>query len=109
MKGELFLKPIIPDGIPEGKTAAHITITNTAGFNFKCEEGLAKIIDEGENSKTFEVMLPTVNKEEATHVITYVGRIPDQNIPCSVDVLSSREGNVTSSQVSVRVERYYHV
>ena len=108
LNGKLFIKPIIPDGIPEGTTSAHITLTNVANLKFKCEEGVAKVIDDGENAKTFEITLPTVNKEEATHVLTYIGPIPDQNIPCSAEALSSREGTSTSSKVTVGMEREFH-
>ena len=102
LRGELMIKPVIPDGIPEGVTAAHVTITNTPGFTFECKEGIAKIVDDGETSKTFEIALPTVNKEEGTVVLTYEGLIPEQNIPCNASSYSSREGNVTSVKVEVR-------
>ena len=97
-----MIEPVIPDGIPEGVTAAHVTITNTPGFTFECKEGIAKIVDDGETSKTFEIALPTVNKEEGTVVLTYEGLIPEQNIPCNASSYSSREGNVTSVKVEVR-------
>lgn len=108
-KGDLTIKPIIPGGIPEGSTSARVTIKNAAGLTFKCDEGLCKIVEDNENEKTFEISLPTVNKEEGTHVLTYLGTIPEANIPCTAEALSSRDDTVTSAKVTVRMVFVNHL
>lgn len=76
LKGEIHMKPVLPEGIGEGRTAAKLMISGAGAYVFTPEEGVCKTVDDSGDVKVFEVMLPTTGAADMVHVLTYTGPVP---------------------------------
>lgn len=105
LKGEIHMKPVLPDGIGEGRTAAKLMISGAGAYAFTPEEGVCKTVDDSGDVKVFEVTLPTTGAADMVHVLTYTGPVPEGNTPCLVECASVRSETTTTSSLTVGAAR----
>lgn len=101
LKGEIHMKPVMPDGISEGQTAAKLMISGAGAYTFSPEAGVCKTVDDSGEVKVFEVNLPTTGAADMVHVLTYTGPVPEGNTPCLIECAAVRSDTTTTSSLTV--------
>ena len=102
LKGEIHVKLVVPEGIPEGQTTAKIMVSGAEAFTFTPEENVCKTVDDSGDVKVFEITLPTKGAQDMVHVLTYTGSVPEKSTPCFLECASVRDNTTTSSSITVR-------
>ena len=101
LKGEIHMKPVLPEGVSEGQTAAKLMISGAGAYTFSPEAGVCKTVDDSGDVKVFEVNLPTTGATDMVHVLTYTGPVPEGCTPCLVECAAVRSDTTTTSSLTV--------